>query len=142
MNFTRWSARLPGTQRRAAARTDHSSVPAARGESAQPPAQEGGLDAGTAQVPALDELSVTEVLGSLPALVALVYGTEHRVAYVNDAYTAAFGPRATGACAAEELPELAELGLLPLMDQVLRSGTPGRSSPAGCRPVRARGRTP
>ena len=40
MNFTRWSARLPGTQRRAAARTDHAgssaprvdSVPAARAE--------------------------------------------------------------------------------------------------------------
>ncbi|WP_328377713.1 SpoIIE family protein phosphatase [Streptomyces sp. NBC_01020] len=124
MNFTRWSARLPGTQRRAAARTDHSSVPAARGESGRPPGREAELTADTDRFPALDELSVREILGSLPALVALVYGTEHRVAYVNDAYTAAFGPRSTGECAADELPELAELGLLPLMDQVLRSGTP------------------
>lgn len=141
MNFTRWSARLPGTQRRAAARTDHSSVPAARGESGRPPGREAELTADTDRFPALDELSVREILGSLPALVALVYGTEHRVAYVNDAYTAAFGPRSTGECAADELPELAELGLLPLMDQVLRSGTLVPSSPAGCRPVRAPVRT-
>lgn len=142
MNFTRWSARLPGTQRRAAARTDHSSVPAARGESAQPPGPEAELTADTDRLPALDELSVREILGSLPALVALVYGTEHRVAYVNDAYTAAFGTRTTGACAADELPELAELGLLPLMDQVLRSGTPVPSSRVACSPVRVRARTP
>ncbi|WP_326694327.1 ATP-binding SpoIIE family protein phosphatase [Streptomyces sp. NBC_01766] len=125
MNFTRWSARLPGTQRRAAARTDRSSVPAARGESETPqePGQEGEPPADRAPVPALDELSAREVLGQLPALVVLVYGPEHRIAYVNDAYTEAFGPRATGSAATEVMPELDELGLFPLMDQVLRSGT-------------------
>ncbi|MEN8650062.1 ATP-binding SpoIIE family protein phosphatase [Streptomyces sp. 21So2-11] len=152
MNFTRWSARLPGTQRRAAARTDRGSVPAARGEYAQraghdsdPPGGD-SLDA----VPALDELSVREILGRLPALVALVYGPEHRVAYVNDAYATAFGPREPGAPAAVALPELEELGLLPLMDQVLRGGTPrtvksrkiakGGSYTVTCTPVETPGR--
>lgn len=75
-------------------------------------------------IPTLDDLSVRDILGELPALVALVYGPEHRVAYVNDAYATAFGPRPPGATAAESCPELAELGLLPLLDQVLRSGKP------------------
>ncbi|MGW7054399.1 ATP-binding SpoIIE family protein phosphatase [Streptomyces sp. NPDC054887] len=129
MNFTRWSARLPGTQRRAAARSDRGSVPAARVEYGRP--SEPGPDAhaapGDAGLPPpgpLTDLSVCEILGRLPALVALVYGPDHRVAYVNDAYAAAFGPREPGAPAATALPELDELGLLPLMDQVLRSGTP------------------
>ncbi|WP_066951455.1 ATP-binding SpoIIE family protein phosphatase [Streptomyces lushanensis] len=117
MNFTRWSARLPGTQRRAAARTGRGSVPAARAEYEQRPHP-------TTDAPALEDLSVGEILGGLPALVALVYGPEHRVAYVNDAYATAFGPRAPGTAAAESCPELAELGLLPLLDQVLRSGKP------------------
>ncbi|MFD9635387.1 ATP-binding SpoIIE family protein phosphatase [Streptomyces violascens] len=122
MNFTRWSARLPGTPRRAAARTDRAdrgSVPAARGESGPQPWPDDAAEA-----PALDDLSVRDILGQLPALVALLHGPEHRVAYVNDAYAAAFGPRPLGAPAAKALPELDELGLLPLMDQVLRSGKP------------------
>ncbi|OAR23944.1 PAS sensor protein [Streptomyces sp. ERV7] len=125
MNFTRWSARLPGTQRRAAARTDRGSVPAARGESGPGPdtwPDDDGTDGPAA--PALEELSVRQLLGQLPALAALVYGPEHRVAYVNDAYATTFGPRPVGAPAAKALPELDELGLLPLMDQVLRSGKP------------------
>ncbi|MFJ2174666.1 SpoIIE family protein phosphatase [Streptomyces sp. NPDC087851] len=125
MNFTRWSARLPGTQRRAAARTDRGSVPAARGEyeqKSEPPADIPSVPCASA-VPSLEELSVREILGELPALVALVYGPDHRVAYVNGAYAATFGPRPSGATAAESCPELAELGLLPLLDQVRRSGT-------------------
>ncbi|MDJ0386322.1 ATP-binding SpoIIE family protein phosphatase [Streptomyces sp. G-G2] len=178
MNFTRWSARFPGTQRRAAARIEHAaaqakrgegSVPAARGGRADPsatgpertpPTRDGdptgptdltvsgtgtGSAAAIAAVPSLDVLSVREVLGCLPARVALVHGPEHRIAYVNDAYTCGFGPRATGAAAHEALPELAELGLLPLLDQVLRSGKPrtaknrkgpgGSSYTATCTPV-------
>ncbi|MFC9748703.1 ATP-binding SpoIIE family protein phosphatase [Streptomyces niveus] len=144
MNFTRWSARLPGTQRRTAARTDageaHSpgaagSVPAARGEFERHGERKGrrdgagagsgdGKDGTPTGVPALEELGVRDVLDGLPALVALVYGPDHRVAYVNDAYTDAFGPREAGTTAAESCPELVELGLMPLMDQVLRSGKP------------------
>ncbi|MER6203191.1 ATP-binding SpoIIE family protein phosphatase [Streptomyces sp. NPDC001586] len=190
MNFTRWSARFPGTQRRAAARTEHAAAQAKRGEGAVPAARGGRADPGTeraapadgkpadptvsgigtgtgtgtstgtgggsgtdtgigsgsgsttaqrtgvlAAVPSLDELSVREVLGRLPALVALVHGPEHRVAYVNDAYTAGFGARTPGAPAHEALPELGELGLLPLLDQVQRSGKPrtakNRTAPGG-----------
>ena len=72
----------------------------------------------------IDALSVHDLLGQVPALAAVVHGADHRVAYVNDAYAAVFGPRAPGGPAREVLPELAELGLLPLMDQVLRSGKP------------------
>jgi anti-sigma regulatory factor (Ser/Thr protein kinase) len=73
-------------------------------------------------VPAVDDLPVREVLDRVPALVALVHGTDHRLAYVNDAYVTAFGVRDPGAPAREALPELDEIGLLPLLDQVLRSG--------------------
>ncbi|MFE0697149.1 SpoIIE family protein phosphatase [Streptomyces sp. NPDC058869] len=135
MNFTRWSARLPGTQRRAAARDDRSPVPAARAEHARPegtPAQPDDTapaPSGTATTeglpgPALDDLSAREILGRLPAPIALLHGPDHRVAYVNDAYEAAFGPRPSGVPAAEALPELDRLSVLPLLDQVLRSGTP------------------
>ncbi|MFI1224245.1 MULTISPECIES: SpoIIE family protein phosphatase [unclassified Streptomyces] len=134
MNFTRWSARLPGTQRRAAARDDRSSVPAARGEFARPegspalpddaaPALSGPASTGALPGPALDDLSAREILGRLPAPVALLHGPDHRIAYVNDAYEAVFGPRPSGVPAAEAMPELAQLSVLPLLDQVLRSGT-------------------
>lgn len=145
MNFTRWSARLPGTQRRAAARTEHTAVPDRRGEGAVPAARAEQL---TDEAPlglAVDELPVREVLDRVPALVALVHGPDHRVAYVNDAYTAAFGARPVAAPAREALPELDELGLLPLLDQVLRSAKPrtvksrkvstGRSYTFTCTPV-------
>ncbi|WP_405816598.1 MULTISPECIES: SpoIIE family protein phosphatase [unclassified Streptomyces] len=181
MNFTRWSARFPGTQRRAAARSEHAAAQAKRGEGAVPAARGGRADPGAERstpadgrpadptvsgtgtgsgaggggtgtppspststsrrtgvltaVPSLDELSAREVLGRLPALVALVHGPEHRLAYVNDAYTAGFGARTPGAPAHEALPELGELGLLPLLDQVQRSGksrtAKNRTAPGG-----------
>ena len=116
MNLTRWSARLPGTQRRNPAKPPAStgSVPAARG--AEP--------AGTEPHAVLEQLSVHELLGQVPALIAVTYGPQHRTGYVNDAYRQVFGPRGTGEPAREALPELASLGLLPLMDQVFRSGKP------------------
>ncbi|MFB7586795.1 SpoIIE family protein phosphatase [Streptomyces sp. NPDC056169] len=126
MNFTRWSARLPGTQRRAARGTE-GSVPAARGEYGQQLEHPGSETAEAdiaADAPALEDFAVRELLGRLPGLVALVYGPDHRIAYVNDAYAAAFGPRPAGATVADTCPEAEDLGLLPLMDQVLRSGKP------------------
>ncbi|MFF2201243.1 SpoIIE family protein phosphatase [Streptomyces sp. NPDC058145] len=145
MNFTRWSARLPGTQRRAAARTDTAVSPDRRGEGSVPMARAGQPADGTPPVPAVDELPARDVLDRVPALVALVHGPDHRVGYVNGAYTSAFGPRPPGAPAREALPELAELGLLPLLDQVLRSGrsrtlksrkaVDGRSYTFTCTPV-------
>ncbi|MFF0221903.1 SpoIIE family protein phosphatase [Streptomyces sp. NPDC004629] len=149
MNFTRWSARLPGTQRRAAARTEHAVPPDRRGEGTVPAARAEQLTDGAIPVPAVDELAAREVLDRVPALVALVHGSDHRIAYVNDAYVAAFGVRPPGEPAREALPELAELGLLPLLDQVLRSGKPrtlksrkavdGRSYTFTCTPAAENG---
>ncbi|MGW8636753.1 ATP-binding SpoIIE family protein phosphatase [Streptomyces sp. NPDC055793] len=145
MNFTRWSARLPGTQRRAAARTDTTVSPDRRGDGSVPAARVEQLTEEAPPVPAVDELPVRDVLDRVPALVALVHGPEHRLAYVNDAYVAAFGMRDLGARAREALPELDEPGLFPLLDQVQRSGRPrtlksrkasdGRSYTFTCTPV-------
>src|SRR4051794_17426814 len=142
VNFTRWSARLPGTQRRAAARTDELVTEDRLSDGAVPAARAEQL---TVPVPAVDELPVREVLDRVPALVALVHGPDHRLAYVNDAYVVAFGLRPTGEPARRALPELDEIGLLPLLDQVLRSGKPrtvksrkapdGRSYTFTCTPV-------
>jgi anti-sigma regulatory factor (Ser/Thr protein kinase) len=142
LNLTRWSARLPGTQRRGA-------VPAARGKTADPAAAPAGNAAGgpdpglapadpsdpsaagqpgtpSAPPAALDGAgqAVAAMLSQLPALIAVTHGPDHTVGFVNDAYTDVFGPRPTGTPAREALPELSELGLLPLMDQVHRSGRP------------------
>ncbi|MFE2065673.1 SpoIIE family protein phosphatase [Streptomyces sp. NPDC059467] len=149
MNFTRWSARLPGTQRRAAARTEHTVPPDRRGDGSVPAARAEQLTDDPSCVPAVDELPARDVLDHVPALVALVHGADHHIAYVNDAYTTAFGVRPLGAPAREALPELAELGLLPLLDQVLRSGKPrtlksrkaldGRTYTFTCTPVAENG---
>ncbi|MFF9761005.1 SpoIIE family protein phosphatase [Streptomyces caelestis] len=145
MNFTRWSARLPGTQRRAAARSEQAVSPDRQGEGSVPGARAERLTDDVPAVPAVDELRVREVLDHVPSLVALVHGPDHRIAYVNDAYTAAFGVRPIGAPARGALPELEALGLLPLLAQVLRSGKPrtvksrkapdGRSYTFTCTPV-------
>ncbi|MFB8249717.1 SpoIIE family protein phosphatase [Streptomyces sp. NPDC055952] len=148
MNFTRWSARLPGTQRRAAARTEQTASPDRRGDGSVPAARAERPTDEAPPVPAVDELRVREVLDRVPSLVALVHGPDHRIAYVNDAYTTAFGVRPLGERAREALPELDALGLFPLLDQVQRSGKPrtvkSRKAPDGrcytftCTPV-ARG---
>ncbi|MEU4049237.1 SpoIIE family protein phosphatase [Streptomyces olivaceus] len=148
MNFTRWSARLPGTQRRAAAQTDTTVDPDRRGDGSVPAARAEQLTdevPPVPAVPAIDGLPVRDVLDRVPALVALVHGPDHRLAYVNDAYVAAFGTRDLGARAREALPELDEPGLFPLLDQVQRSGRPrtlksrkapdGRSYTFTCTPV-------
>ncbi|MFJ6076478.1 SpoIIE family protein phosphatase [Streptomyces sp. NPDC093065] len=145
MNFTRWSARLPGTQRRAAARTDTTVSTDRQGDGSVPAARAEQLTDEAPPTPDVDELPVRDVLDRIPALVALVHGPEHRLAYVNDAYVAAFGMRDLGARAREALPELDEPGLFPLLDQVQRSGRPrtlksrkapdGRSYTFTCTPV-------
>ncbi len=109
-------------------------MPAARAESARAdgspalpddpsPASSGPASTEALPGPALDDLSAREILGRLPAPVALLHGPDHRIAYVNDAYEAAFGPRPSGVPAAEAMPELTQLSVVPLLDQVLRSGT-------------------
>ncbi|MEV5641147.1 SpoIIE family protein phosphatase [Streptomyces flaveolus] len=145
MNFTRWSARLPGTQRRAAARTDTTLSPDRRGDGSVPAARAEQLTDEAPPVPAVDDLPTRDVLDRVPALVALVHGPDHRIAYVNDAYATAFGARPLGRGAREAFPELDALGLFPLLDQVQRSGRPrtlksrkapdGRSYTFTCTPV-------
>nr|WP_153426844.1 SpoIIE family protein phosphatase [Streptomyces alkaliphilus] len=148
--MTRWGLRLPGRQRRPVARaataaTDPSPVPAARGRAGGSSAKDGGAPPVTATngtavpvangalpaptpaptpAPGLDTETVHELLGRVPAPVAVVQGPDHRVTYVNEAYAEVFGARPTGAPAREALTELVDLGLLPLMDQVRNSGTP------------------
>ncbi|MCM2580557.1 ATP-binding SpoIIE family protein phosphatase [Streptomyces meridianus] len=135
MNFTRWSSRLPGSQRRAAGRAARSglSAPPVKGGVPGPAGAVPSARVGTPRVEApdrgpgratVDGLAVRDVLCQLPGPVAVVYGPEHRVCYLNDAYTAVFGPRKPGGIARDTLPELGELGLLSLLDQVRRSGRP------------------
>ncbi|MFC1444348.1 ATP-binding SpoIIE family protein phosphatase [Streptacidiphilus sp. N1-10] len=71
-----------------------------------------------------DQPTVHDVLAHLPALVAVSYGPGHRIGYLNRAYTDVFGHRPTGVPAHQVMPELEELGLLPLMDQAFRTGRP------------------
>jgi len=134
LNLTRWSARLSGTQRRGAvpaARAKAGDPPPAGAASADPDARAepsgspGPAPAGAPETaPTEGETIVRGVLSRLPALIAVTRGPDHRVRFVNDAYTDVFGRRDTGLPAAGALPELGELGLLPLMDQVHRSGRP------------------
>ncbi|MEZ0095888.1 SpoIIE family protein phosphatase [Streptacidiphilus sp. EB129] len=184
MNLTRWSARLPGGQRRASATapadpgaadadgvlpeartlSDHVSAVsvaaakaaavkatvgkpalgrgnAGRGNAGRGNAGKGTVGKGGATTPAAapgagpsaggvpaaephDQPTVQDVLGHLPALVAVSYGPGHRLGYLNRAYTDVFGPRPTGVPAHQVMPELEELGLLPLMDQAFRTGRP------------------
>ncbi|MFC8453951.1 PP2C family protein-serine/threonine phosphatase [Kitasatospora sp. NPDC057223] len=65
-----------------------------------------------------------EVLGRIPAPVVVTHGPRHQVGYANRAYHELFGERPVGLPAADALPELAAMGVMPLMDQVIRSGRP------------------
>lgn len=94
-------------------------MPAARGEQGKGQEQEQQPEPHPGE-----EVSVHDVLGQVPALIAVTYGPGHRTGYVNAAYADVFGTREVGTPARDALPELDELGLLPLMDQVYRSGKP------------------
>ncbi|MBB4924209.1 PP2C family protein-serine/threonine phosphatase [Kitasatospora kifunensis] len=121
----RWSARLTGAPWRVAAPADDAvALPGPR----DPLGLAGpllGPEPLLGAEPLLDlhELyDLRDLLGRLPAPVVITYGPRHRLGYANDAYRELFGTRAAGLPAEEAMPELAELGLLPLLDQVLRSG--------------------
>lgn len=117
----RWSARLTGAPWRVAAPAPEDPV-ALPGPRDPLGSAAGGL-LGPDQLLDLHELyDLRDVLGRLPAPVVITYGSRHRVGYANDAYRELFGHRAPGQPAEEAMPEFAELGLLPLLDQVLRSG--------------------
>ncbi len=119
MNFTRWSPRFPGAQRRTTRRADTGAVPAARAGTAP-----------TGPAARLEDLPVRAVLDRVPALVAVLQGPAHHIAYVNDAYTEAFGVRPIGTPAEETMPELEELGLLPSSTRSCAAAAPARSNHA------------
>lgn len=119
VNFTRWSPRFPGAQRRTTRRADTGAVPAARAGTAP-----------TGPAARLEDLPVRAVLDRVPALVAVLQGPAHHIAYVNDAYTEAFGVRPIGTPAEETMPELEELGLLPSSTRSCAAAAPARSNHA------------
>lgn len=119
MNFTRWSPRFPGAQRRTTRRADTGAVPAARTGTAP-----------TGPAARLEDLPVRAVLDRVPALVAVLQGPAHHIAYVNDAYTEAFGIRPVGTPADATMPELEELGLLPSSTRSCAAAAPARSNHA------------
>lgn len=139
----RWSARLTGVPWRATppsgAGTDRGTpsgdavvVPGPR----DPTSPTGPVDLPDALDPTgvLDPhrpQDLREVLNRIPAPVAVTYGPLHQLGYANRAYRELFGERPTGLPACDALPELGTLGVLPLMDQVIRGGSP-RSVKARC----------
>ncbi|WP_052681750.1 PP2C family protein-serine/threonine phosphatase [Saccharothrix sp. ST-888] len=122
----RWSARLTGAPWRAAPTSppgDPVTVPGPRDPSVIP----GLLDPRDIQ----ELYDLRDVLARLPAPVAVTYGPLHQLGYANRAYRELFGERTNGLPACEALPELSALGVLPLMDQAIRSRRP-RSVKARC----------
>ncbi|HLZ70257.1 MAG TPA: ATP-binding protein [Dehalococcoidia bacterium] len=66
-----------------------------------------------------------ELIGRLPAVVAIVGGADHRLQYLNRAAAGVFGDRARlGLPLAEALPELQGQALLAALDAVQQSGEP------------------
>lgn len=130
----RWSARLTGVPWRAA-------PPTTVGTDDGAPCADGVVVPGprdpTSPATAAELLdlhrpqNLREVLNRIPAPVAVTYGPLHQLGYANRAYRELFGDRSTGLPASEALPELGTMGVLPLMDQVIRGGRP-RSVKARC----------
>ncbi len=130
----RWSARLTGAPRRAA-------PPRGPGTDEGTPSTDGIVVPGprdptspTTTAELFDPhkpQNLREVLNRIPAPVAVTYGPLHQLGYANRAYRELFGERPTGLPAADALPELGTMGVLPLMDQVIRGGRP-RSVKARC----------
>ncbi|GAA1414556.1 SpoIIE family protein phosphatase [Kitasatospora putterlickiae] len=143
MNLMRWSARLTGAPWRATPPSGAGSDRAAPSGDAVvvPGPRDPTSPAGPVDTPeALDPTGVLdphrpqdlrEVLNRIPAPVAVTYGPLHQLGYANRAYRELFGERPTGLPACDALPELGTLGVLPLMDQVIRGGSP-RSVKARC----------
>ncbi|GAA2798287.1 SpoIIE family protein phosphatase [Kitasatospora aburaviensis] len=133
MNLMRWSARLTGVPWRAApsggSGTDQG-VPS--GDVVVPGPRDPATPAGPTEL--LDPQrpqELREVLNRIPAPVAVTYGPLHQLGYANRAYRELFGERQAGLPACDALPELGTMGVLPLMDQVIRGGRP-RSVKARC----------
>ena len=76
-----------------------------------------------AQQQAQERETFYEIFAQAPALVQLLRGPNHRVAYVNAAYQQLFAGRPlVGLDLARALPELQEQGFVDLLDHVYRTG--------------------
>ncbi|MFJ3788135.1 PP2C family protein-serine/threonine phosphatase [Kitasatospora sp. NPDC090091] len=133
MNLMRWSARLTGAPWRAlpsgGSGTDQGTP---SGDVVVPGPRDPATPAGPNEL--LDPQrpqELREVLSRIPAPVAVTYGPLHQLGYANRAYRELFGDRQAGLPACDALPELGTMGVLPLMDQVIRGGRP-RSVKARC----------
>ncbi len=130
----RWSARLTGVPWRAAPSngtgTDEG-APSADGVVVPSPRDPTSPTTTAELLDPHRPQNLREVLNRIPAPVAVTYGPLHQLGYANRAYRDLFGERPTGLPAGEALPELGTMGVLPLMDQVIRGGRP-RSVKARC----------
>ncbi|MFI9331031.1 PP2C family protein-serine/threonine phosphatase [Kitasatospora sp. NPDC052868] len=128
----RWSARLTGVPWRAAPQngpgTDQGT---ASGDGVVVPNPRDPTTAPSEAVVLPGPRDLREILNRIPAPVAVTYGPLHQLGYANRAYRELFGDRPTGLPAGDALPELDTMGVLPLMDQVVRGGRP-RSVKARC----------
>nr|WP_174315656.1 SpoIIE family protein phosphatase [Streptomyces sp. CB01881] len=133
MNLMRWSARLTGVPWRAAPPTGNGTDQGApSGDVVVPsPRDPTSLVSPTEVLDPQKPQDLREVLNRIPAPVAVTYGPLHQLGYANRAYRELFGDRPTGLPACDALPELGTMGVLPLMDQVIRGGRP-RSVKARC----------
>ncbi|WP_372351588.1 PAS domain-containing protein [Streptomyces sp. KL116D] len=126
MNFTRWSARLRNAAPRGAAPTTCGlSEATARCPRPAPSTLPDEPQEGATAEGGVDELPARAVLDRIPALVAP--GARPRAPHrrrQRRVHRRPFGDRPCGEPARDALPELDELSLLPLLDQVLRSAKP------------------
>lgn len=130
----RWSARLTGAPWRTAPPTGSGTdqgAPSGDGVVVPSPRDPTSLVSPTEVLDPQRPQDLREVLNRIPAPVAVTYGPLHQLGYANRAYRELFGDRPTGLPACEALPELGTMGVLPLMDQVIRGGSP-RSVKARC----------
>ena len=117
------------------AELERNKAAAARGEVADPE-EATRAEGGTG----VDGPAVHELLGRMPAPVAVVHGPDHRVAYVNAAYAAAFGTRVAGVRVRRhrdpgvEPPDLHRQAVLPHADQPMHPRSSDRSEGDTIRP--------
>ncbi|MFF2039343.1 SpoIIE family protein phosphatase [Kitasatospora sp. NPDC058170] len=132
MNLMRWSARLTGVPWRAAPQTGPGTDQGtASGDGVVVPNPRDPTSPPSEAVVMPGPRDLREVLNRIPAPVAVTYGPLHQLGYANRAYRELFGDRPAGLPACDALPELDTMGVLPLMDQVIRGGRP-RSVKARC----------
>ncbi len=112
------------TQLRRLEREREEAVAAAREAQAQAEAEQGRLEALSHQLAAKEQLQRL-MFEQAPAIVALLEGPEHRFRVANARYLQLVGDREVlGLPLAEALPEVAQQGVMGVLDTVRRTGEP------------------